>query len=167
LLTLEIWSIDRHLLFDSRGKRLQGHNDKSQINQMTTRKMITWRGCLAVIVSAVVAGCGPAAKKDENRSTVSGAVTFKGNPLPAGTLVFASSDTNLASTVSIKADGTYSTDRAPIGPNIVTVSTESIKMGNPAAYVAIPNKYSDPIKSGLACDVKPGEKNEVNFDLKP
>jgi hypothetical protein len=69
--------------------------------------------------------------------------------------------------VSINENGSYSTDRAPLGPNQVTIDTASIKYGNPAKFIAIPAKYADPTQSGFTAEIKPGENANVNFDLKP
>jgi hypothetical protein len=93
-------------------------------------------------------------------------VMYDGKPLPAGSILFASAEGNLASTIAIR-DGRYSTDRAPLGPNQVTIDTASIKYGNPAKFVAIPAKYADPTQSGLTVEIKPGANENVNFDLKP
>lgn len=127
--------------------------------------------CLAfVLISGATVfclGCGSSKPVDPNRASISGAVTYDGKPLPAGAITFASVDGNLASTISIEAGGRYSTDRAPLGPNQVTIDTASIKYGNPASFVAIPAKYADPTKSGLTVEVKPGVNENVNFDLKP
>jgi hypothetical protein len=112
-------------------------------------------------------GCGSSKQEDPNRASISGTVTYDGKPLPAGSVTFASTEGNLASTVSINENGRYSTDRAPLGPNQVTIDTASIKYGNPAKFIAIPAKYADPTQSGFTVDVKPGVNENVNFDLKP
>jgi len=110
-------------------------------------------------------GCGGTERADEVRATVSGTVTYNGKPLPAGTIVFASAGGNIASTISIGEGGRYSTDRAPIGANLVSIDTSSIQYGNPAKYVPIPEKYADPTASGLTADVKRGDNENVDFAL--
>jgi hypothetical protein len=65
----------------------------------------------------------------------------------------------------IKPGGVFSTDRAPLGKNVVTIETASLQFGNGAAFVRIPVKYSDPKVSGLVIDVKPGTNENANFEL--
>lgn len=124
---------------------------------------------LALISGFIVPcfGCGSSKPVDPNRASISGTVTYDGKPLPAGSITFAAVDGNIASTISVEDGGHYATDRAPLGPNQVTVDTASIKYGNPANFVAIPAKYADPTKSGFTVEVKPGVNENVNFDLKP
>jgi hypothetical protein len=112
-------------------------------------------------------GCSGGAPKDESRTQVSGQITFNGKPLPAGNLTFKLKDSPLATQVSIKAEGRYLTDRVPIGPNMVSVETESLQYGSPSLYTAIPAKYTEYATSGLEVEIKPGVNENVNFDLKP
>jgi len=128
----------------------------------------------------------PASLYPHALASVSGKVTYKGEPLPAGTLTFHGQGNYLA---SIGADGTYSTTDLPIGKMVVTVETESAnknkmprgayaakmaKMISPmpesakslpqGKYVRIPVKYADPKTSPLQATLKNGENN-INFDL--
>lgn len=121
----------------------------------------------AVLLSVVVLGCGPKAPVDENRTVISGTVTFDGKPLKAGTIRFDSSEKHIGTSTSIASDGRYSTNRVPLGQNTVSIETESLQYGSPHLYVKIPEKYADPSKSGLSVDVKPGANENVNFELKP
>jgi hypothetical protein len=116
----------------------------------------------------MLAGCGPKPQEDVNRSSISGVVTFAGNPLKAGTITFESTDKPISSSISIGQDGRYRTNRVPLGKSVVTIETESLQYGSPHLYMRIPVKYADASKSGLSVDVKPGNNEEVvNFDLKP
>jgi hypothetical protein len=80
-------------------------------------------------------------------------------------IVFHSMEHSISTPMSI-ANGAYTTDRAPIGKNSITVDTRSVKAGNPAAYVLIPEKYREPETSGLATEIKPGMNENVDFKLK-
>ena len=111
-------------------------------------------------------GCGAEQKVEENRTVVAGSIMFDGKPLPAGSISFGSSADARGSTAQIK-DGSYAIDRVPLGPNTVTIDTTAVQYGNPAKFVAIPDRYLDPTKSGLTVDVKPGTNENVNFELKP
>jgi len=123
--------------------------------------------CALAFVLALFAfsGCAKQAAAPKDRARVSGKVTLGGQPLPAGTVTFKSANSPLSTPASISEGGVYSTDRAPLGKNIVSVDTSSIQYGNPAAYVPIPPKYSFPSTSGFTVDVQPGNNDDVNFAL--
>ena len=119
---------------------------------------------LAACLLATHAGCD-GNQQTPDRAIVSGIVTFSGQPLQGGSITFQSAEQPTGTTVMIQAGGRYSTDRAPLGKNLVTIETESLQYGNAAAYVKIPAKYNDPTKSGLTADVKLGENENVDFTL--
>jgi len=123
-------------------------------------------GLAAAMLVPACLGCGPEQQVDPNRTMVSGLVTFDGTPLKAGTISFDSTESGIGTAISIREEGRYSTNRVPLGPNIVTIETESLQFGSPHLYVRIPAKYADPSQSGLKVDIKPGANENVNFDLK-
>lgn len=129
---------------------------------------LVWSTALvaAFLITVSLVGCGPQPQVDPNRTTVSGTVTFNGAPLQAGTISFDSTESGLSSAASIGEGGRYGTNRVPIGPNIVTIDTESLRYGSPHLYVKIPGKYADPSSSGFTIDVKAGLNENVDFDLK-
>jgi hypothetical protein len=120
---------------------------------------------LGAVILLFASGCGPSQKEDPNRSTVSGVVTLDGNPLPAGNITFDAVEGPLSTTTMI-TKGVYSTSRAALGKNEVSIETESLKIGFPAGYVKIPAKYTDTATSGLTAEIKPGANEAVNFELK-
>jgi hypothetical protein len=120
----------------------------------------------AAIGAGIFSGCGAEPPVDKDRSSISGVVTFSGKPLKAGTITFDSKDKAISASTSIRQDGRYRTSQVPLGPNIVTIETESLQYGSPHLYIRIPGRYADLSKSGLSVDVK-ADENEVNFDLKP
>jgi hypothetical protein len=125
--------------------------------------LLLWTaGCLFASVS----GCGNATPTIKDRASVSGIVTYDDKPLPAGTIEFESASGTVSTAIPISKGGVFSTDRAPIGKNLVTVDTTSIRYGNPAAYVPIPAKYNNPRTSELIIEVKPGSNEKVEFNLK-
>jgi hypothetical protein len=110
-------------------------------------------------------GCGQQKQVIKDRASVSGTVTFAGRPLPGGTIRFQSVEKQVSTSAMISEGGRYSTDRAPIGKNTVSVETEMLRFGNAAAYVAIPAKYTSPATSGLTADLQPGDNAGVDFAL--
>jgi hypothetical protein len=119
---------------------------------------------LGALVLLIACGCGPSQQEDPNRSIVTGTVTFDGKPLPAGNITFESTEGPLSATAAIDK-GVYSTSRAALGANEVSIETESMRIGFPAGYVKIPPKYADTATSGLTAEVKPGRNENANFDL--
>lgn len=119
---------------------------------------------LAIPLVCGLLGCGGAPPADPNRAVVSGTVSLEGQPLRGGSVSFETATEG--TTTYIRSDGTYTTDRAPLGKNVVTIETESLKFGNPSAYVAIPSRYNELQTSGLKVEIKPGENTNVNFEMK-
>lgn len=119
---------------------------------------------LAAAVLLAVVGCG-GGELPPNRSEISGTVTFDGKPLPGGSVIFISETDPNMSVPALIIDGKYATKRAPLGACRVTVETESLLLGNPDAYVKIPQHYDRADESGLTVTLEPG-KNVANFDLK-
>jgi hypothetical protein len=132
-----------------------------------------------VLVIGGVSGCG------QRTGTVYGTVTYKGQPLTAGTVSFFGAD-NSVKNAAIGSDGSYRITNAPVGPVKIAVATPPAhkvptgprmapsQMGNPAVGDAgdpkpadkgdasaprekIPDHYRDPDKSNLRHDVEPGE----------
>lgn len=134
--------------------------------QFARRKTVA-NGCglMCVLVFVFVCfGCGPENQGPKNRASLSGTVSFAGQPLPGGSISFRAVDSHVATTAII-SEGKYFTDRAPLGPVLVSVETESLKYGNASALVEIPRRYADVNTSELTVDVKPGENEDVNFAL--
>lgn len=118
-------------------------------------------------------GCG--AKSDAPKrdyADVSGKVTYKGEALKTGQVMFQPGVGALV-TGDLKPDGTYSL-KGVIGPNtVMIVSTEGMtakpdandpKTRQPPKS-NIPETYGTP-GSGLTYTVKKGDNKDANFDLK-
>jgi hypothetical protein len=122
----------------------------------------------------------PSRKKAETGKTgsVTGKVTYKGQPLPGGTVVFHPAKGKPAAG-TIQADGTYAIQGVPPGLVVVTIETESVKAGpdkgpklkppakdkeptpgggKAARYVAIPRLYGDVKTSPLRLTVQAGKQ---------
>jgi hypothetical protein len=71
---------------------------------------------------------------------------------------------NQTSGCSIKEDGSFFVEDAPIGETRVTIDTESIGPELGSRYVKLPAKYLKPETSGLTITVLAGE-NTSDFAL--
>jgi hypothetical protein len=134
-------------------------------------------GFLALL-PLVLVGCGA-------KATVTGKVTYKGKPLPMGTVTIHGEKGEVA-TGGI-ADGSYQVEKAPVGPVKITVTVPKApkvpnQMGGMAAregkegpgmpgggeaqkeVVPIPDKYASPETSGKSTTLNKG-KQEYNIDL--
>jgi hypothetical protein len=141
-----------------------------------------WSARVGVLLLLILAnsGCagGPVAAK------VSGTVTYRGEPLPAGKVSFYGPNDQVASAL-ISEDGNYEAANVPLGAVKVAVSTplppppeieKAAKEGKrrfgkgnliqaPQRTVSIPPKYSDPGKSALSVTVIEGT-HVFNIELK-
>lgn len=131
------------------------------------------RGALALTVALLMlsgVGCG-------GKATVTGQVTYRGNPLPSGSVNFFDANKNIVGTATI-ANGSYSMANVPPGPVKISVTTPLVRPadrrhpppkdmpgGQLAPSVPIPITYGNPEQSGLAYEVQPGtqeHKIELN-----
>ena len=139
----------------------------------------------------LVLGC----QKSKTPAKLSGKVTYNGNPVTGGEMVFYFGEGG-APEVTIRSDGTYSATDLPVGEATVTIDTESINPKGKMApaqyggvkgagkekmkmspmpeaasqsakgeYVKIPLKYKDKKKSGLTVTLTSGEQTH-DFELK-
>jgi hypothetical protein len=135
-------------------------------------------GLLLFGLLAFAVGCGPNYKA---RGTVKGTVTFAGKNLTAGSVVFYGKD-NLTGSASIRTDGTYVINDAPLGDVKITVTVPQMPPGGvgymkgapagpvmpgesassattiPSNVVSIPQKYANVETSGLTYTVQRGEQ---------
>lgn len=101
-------------------------------------------------------------EKKAEKAKVVGKVIFKGEPLPGGTVRFNKAKDEYVG--KINADGTYQIE-VPVGSYTIAIETASAKKEKGAKYVAIPEAYADPLRSGLTVEVRAGTNN-LDFELK-
>lgn len=143
-----------------------------------------WLGVLLLALGGMLSGCG-----GSSTGTVSGKVTFKGQPLKGGNVSIIPKAGGVLKT-TIGEDGSYSISKVPVGSAKAAVDTSSLRPipqkslpgpyanapkealpsnlqsgGDPSRYTPIPEMYADPEKSGLTLDVKSG-KNDYPIELK-
>jgi hypothetical protein len=110
-------------------------------------------------------GCDSGPELRPGWAVVSGTVTFKGQPLPGGSVILCTDEQPAVMRGgAIREDGTFKLD-APIGPAKIAIHTIDMKTVKPERYVEIPKKYATIEQSGLTYEVKPGENKGVNFEL--
>jgi hypothetical protein len=121
----------------------------------------TWKlAAVMVLLASALAGCG------ESLSSVTGKVTYKGQPVTEGTIIFSpigAGGTNPGSPASanVKADGTYemqtgTRNGAVIGKSTVSytapggkASTDPKKQGEPSPYAGLDAMQTEvEVKSG-------------------
>jgi hypothetical protein len=134
---------------------------------------------IATALAALVfglSGCGGAREK---LWPVSGKVTFRGNPVAAGTIRFCDPQTGIDMTAQLHSDGAYEVVMArgvglPAGTYQVAIMPP--RMDIPIGATApppkapdrgdIPEKYRLPSTSLLTVTVKP-ERNRFDVDMQP
>ena len=127
---------------------------------------------VGLLVCLCLAGCGGGSTRDLPRGQVKGKVTYKGEPLTQGSVVFMHPSGDTAAGV-LGPDGTYTAEVA-IGENKVLVQSrepeqfnETAAKGTPKGMPGrsrIPERYSRFETSNLTLDVKEGE-NPFNLEL--
>lgn len=142
--------------------------------------MVTPRctGLLAAALLLLAAGCGGAGR--DPLRPVRGRVLYRGVPLAAGTIVFSPDPERGGSgplaLAEIQADGYYvlKTDDRPGALagwyRVTVVALRQPASPSPApawvpAQSLLPAKYRDPELSGLSCQVKDDQDNNLDFHL--
>jgi hypothetical protein len=142
-----------------------------------TRRFATWQIVASVFVVSFV-GCS-----SENRvatGTVTGVVTYNGDPLQIGSLLFVPVGGGPTAEANIGTDGSFEMgtydddDGAVLGEHQVMITAftapggsglpEDVIDGDGAPVSILPDFYGDLEKSGLKVDVKSGENN-IDFVL--
>ena len=118
---------------------------------------------------AVLAGCGPAGPP---MGEVTGTVTYKGQPLVTGDVLFVPETANLPyAQARIAEDGTFQMQTeehgngVPVGKYQVMITSLKDLGPENGMLALIPARYSSTAESGLTAEVVDGE-NTVDFALK-
>lgn len=130
---------------------------------------------LTLLVSAFAGGCGSGGP---SMGRVSGTVSYKGQPLPKGTISFIATDAVRPNATGDIQNGAYTLQTAEPGDGavvgeykvaIIDVDPEAANEEMPGMPIeapksAIPAKYQNADRSGLTAKVESGG-NTINFDL--
>ncbi len=127
-----------------------------------------------LVAAMMIIGCGGV---DDAPPTVSisGEVTFNGEPLPSGEIIFRPSDKGSRSDAAQIKDGKYTIEKCTLGAKRVEITAmredksagvQTLETGEsgPALQQYIPAEYND--KSTLTADVKEEDGQTFNFPLK-
>jgi hypothetical protein len=135
---------------------------------------------LMLVAALSLTGCGAGV------GTVSGTVTYKGQPLTVGvnTVAFHGQDGTVVSCV-VEPDGSYTARKVPVGParislqclppppNLLMAPGEDGKpkasgsgAARPGRAADVPARYRDPEQSRLTCVVRRGEQRH-DIELTP
>lgn len=129
---------------------------------------------LLVVLVLVVSGC----KQPEKLGRIGGKVTFQGQPVSEGVVMFSCIDKGINMTANLEQDGSYEIIMAkgaglPLGDYRVCVTPPPVfyPIGQPAPaqpkpYPNIPSKYRNYQTSGLTVTIEDGD-NPFDIDMKP
>lgn len=122
---------------------------------------------LVAVVVAGISGCG----NPSNTVSVSGRISYQGNPLTNGAVTFFP-QSGRPVIESISATGDYTAELPP-GEYTVVIN---VAADRPAAYkegdivpppkFVLPDQYTTRAKSTLKATVAPGQAEPINFELK-
>jgi hypothetical protein len=134
---------------------------------------LAWWRCLPVGLMLLILGCGGGGATSTQTAEVTGKVLYKGKPLPGGMITFVGEKGGLADSKPIDENGQYKIN-APVGDVRIGVDNRMLEKKPPkgpllnpnrpdaeaptalkGTYVAIPDKYYSPEKSGLTYKVTP------------
>lgn len=121
--------------------------------------------CMLGAAMLLVGGC----TREAPRVQVTGAITFKGQPLKEGTVMFVPQGSGLTAAGTIQPDGTYTLHSGKPGEGVapgkyqvaVTPAYYDPITGAPPKFAV---KYQDPQTSGLTADVQENA-GPFNFNL--
>jgi hypothetical protein len=101
---------------------------------------------------------------------VAGTIFFQGQPLRAGTIVLTSDpdrdDRELSAHAQLRPDGTFELHREQ-GPGVLPGWYRVTIFGVDGSGRGTPERYRDPARSGLLCQIAPGGPITLDFHLRP
>lgn len=123
-------------------------------------------------VMMIAGGCG--SSDAWPTATVSGAVTFEGQPVTEGQIEFFSPERGVGASAVLDSSGGFTIEQpVDVGSYKVMVKPPSMpapKMGEPPPkmkeYQSIPYRYRDEASTDLTAEVREDEENKFTFDMK-
>ncbi len=130
------------------------------IRQFITTTRATLYSCLLVSLTLTIA-CGPA---EPPSGSVSGKVTYNGQPLTAGVVTLINEATGVGGSVKLDSSGGYYIQTIRTGQYKVAVHNVPPPPGGKVVMLNIPEKFQDIQSSGLSVTVEEG-KNTSDLKL--
>jgi hypothetical protein len=126
-------------------------------------------GVLLTLLSFGLSGCG------SKRGSVSGKVTWKGETLPSGLVIFVDKDGYVSPPAGIEVDGSYEAHDVPVGRVTVCVEVLPLSGGDQSLNdaknrskklidVQILSKFRD---SKQALKYRDAKQSDLTFDVRP
>lgn len=133
------------------------------------RRPAQWGLLVLLVIAAMASGCGDGA----NTYPVRGTVTYEGETLDRGSVLFNPVDAELPpARATIQSDGTYELRAAPgeykIVVNLFTETDPELEPDDPdyeAPESLLPRKYSTLTRTPLQETVEDKEQNIIDLDL--
>jgi hypothetical protein len=121
--------------------------------------------CILFAAILTVVGCGA------SLAPVTGKVTYKGEPVKGGTLLFAPAAGGIPASATVQEDGTYklkvgTSDGAVIGKNLVSYTAPPGKPSEDPRKEGEKSPYANMIPMGKEIEIKSG-KNVIDIMLEP
>jgi hypothetical protein len=139
--------------------------------------LLRGRGPILILLALSSGLTGCSSQDRMKTAIVKGQVTYKGKPVPNGTVLFIPSDQGPSATGELQKDGTYTLttyrkgDGAVLGKHkvvIVAMEDNSDKLPeqrNPLPPSIVPDKYTSAVTTDLTAEVKDVE-NVIDFNLR-
>ncbi len=148
-----------------------------------------WWCCIAFgVIVWSLSGCGASSGRQET-APVAGTVTFKGEAVPSGSLLFVPVIPGPSAQATLKPDGTFSVGTYEVSDGMIpgeylvafqgTMTPEDassapilpedvpLRPKKPSPNEVIPEKYGNQKTSGLTAKILPRQKNQLTFELNP
>jgi hypothetical protein len=147
------------------------------VDEVTPMPRLFYESSASVLICLMLAGCGGGGAGVKTYP-VKGTVSFNGQPLAEAAVNFYPAQGRPAAGIT-DAQGAFflstftSKDGAAAGTYTVAIAelAKEIEMPKPGDPIAEPTpprfpiRYTDPFRSGLTAEVKPGSGNEFKFEL--
>ncbi|MBN2292157.1 MAG: hypothetical protein JXM70_07010 [Pirellulales bacterium] len=143
------------------------HISKHVLNSTVKISSFTFATCGLLVLVVALSGCGDSGPV---KYPVSGVVSYNGQPLPTGNVMFVPEEGGPPAVCAIGADGSYSFEaiagRHRVG---VTAIPEPPPGANEMNYRApkplVPPKFGRPDTSGISVEVQEDKENNIDIKL--
>ena len=169
------------------------HGSRMMESKITIQKRIHWHNSLFAMLhrpyfgllfsicctGLVSSGCE---QETPSLASASGKVFYENQPVPRGAIVFVPDadrgNNGPLAQGTIQLDGKYTLQTSgqlgaiPGWYRVTVIAVEESRSGGSRSGASaprslVPEKYRDPRLSDLACEVKAGRENSINFNLTP